>query len=104
MGVGEEGRESPLTRALRRTDVVRFVQDSVFSYEPKEVFVKRSDIPKDFDPEFAWELVSFVRCVNGRPTIRSRTMPDGNLRHALMQEGQVLKILCSDRLRNLVNF
>lgn len=90
MGVGEEGRESPLTRALRRTDVVRFVQDSVFSYEPKEVFVKRSDIPKDFDPEFAWELVSFVRCVNGRPTIRSRTMPDGNLRVRA--------------LRNLVNF
>lgn len=26
------------------------------------------------------------------------------VRHALMQEGQVLKILCSDRLRNLVNF
>lgn len=68
-----------LEHMLHDTDVVRFVQEASCSYEPREKFFERGDIPAGLDPACAWELVSFVRCVNGRPTVRARMSADGEL-------------------------
>ena len=68
-----------LEHMLHDTDVVRFVQEASYSCEPREKFFERGDIPAGLDPACAWELVSFVRCVNGRPTVRARMSADGEL-------------------------
>ncbi len=67
-GAVQDGRE-PLMRLLHDRDVVAFVQGAATRYCPRGEFEKLP-LPQGLDPECAWELVSFVRRVNGVPSVR----------------------------------
>lgn len=67
---------------LHDEKLIKFVQEHLHEYRYRDEFLEEP-MPQGVDPAFLWELVSFVRRMTGRPTVRelgegSDAQPIGN--------------------------